>query len=99
MGFSNWFGSFINPEGKALGEPIGAVIDQAKVFGLPERDVANALSMLEYAEYECAFDIVIQHLYESSVNISAEYFQQLEVIAKKLNLPEQSYFFVKKLIR
>lgn len=99
MGFADWFGSFINPEGKNLGEPLDALIDEAKVFGLPEREVANALSMLEHAEYECAFDIIVQQLYEFGISISAEYFQRLDVIAKRLNLPEQNYSFVKKLIK
>ena len=95
MGLADWLGSFINPEGK----PIGALIDQAKAFGLPEWDVENALSILVHAESECAFDVIIQQLYENDVNISAEYFQHLDVIAKRLNLPEQSYSFVKELIK
>jgi len=52
-----------------------------------------------HAESECAFDVIIQQLYKNDVNISAEYFQHLDVIAKRLNLPEQSYSFVKELIK
>ena len=55
--------------------------------------------MLVHAESECAFDVIIQQLYKNDVNISAEYFQYLDVIAKRLNLPEQSYPFVKELIK
>jgi hypothetical protein len=99
MGFADWLCSFINPEGKTLGEPIRAIIDQARLFGLPERDVSNALDMLEYAEYECAFDIIVQQLYEYDVSISAEYFRLLDIVAKRMRLAERSYFFVKELIR
>ena len=96
MGFADWFGAFINPEGKTLGEPIRALTDQAKSFGLSERDATNALSMLECAEYECAFDIIVQQLYECDIIISAEYLHHLDAVAKRMNLPEQSYSFVKE---
>ncbi len=55
--------------------------------------------MLEYAEHECAFDILVVQLYEYSISITEQYYQQVKAVAEALDSPEQQFNFIKELIR
>ena len=78
---------------------IQQLIARAQSLGLPERDVNNAADMLEAAEYGLAFDIVIEQLYEHSIQIDVPFYHLAATVAGKMEIPEQHYVFVKKLIK
>ncbi|MBX0289807.1 MafI family immunity protein [Hymenobacter sp. HSC-4F20] len=67
--------------------------------GLLPRDYANAKDMLSVGEYGCAFDIIVQQLYEHDVEISANLFTHVKKAADSLVLTPGSYFFLGELVR
>ena len=99
MGLLSWLISAVNSEKRILNEHVQLLIDQAVVFGLPDQDVANAAELLEYNEFELAFDSLVEQLYEYSISINAEYYQLVKTSAEKMKLPEQSFIFLKELIK
>jgi hypothetical protein len=76
-----------------------AQLDAAKELGLYEVDFGNAKHLIENREYGLAFDTIITQLYEYEIEIDQEFYNLIEVIAKRLNMPEGEYSFMKKLIR
>ncbi|WP_167856280.1 hypothetical protein [Hymenobacter metallicola] len=54
--------------------------------------------MFDYAEWEVGFDIIVVQLYEFDIKITEPFFQQVEAVAAGINLPPESYNFLKELI-
>jgi len=50
-------------------------------------------------EYGLSFDTLITQLYEYDIEINIEFYELLVQIGKMLNLDENSYSFMKELIR
>ncbi|GGG51390.1 hypothetical protein [Hymenobacter glacieicola] len=67
--------------------------------GLLPRDYAYAQDMLLVGEYGCAFDIIVQQLYEHEVEISPNLFALVKRAADSILLTPGSYFFLRELIR
>lgn len=81
-----------------LGQALNELVTKAKALGLPDRDVANVNSFIEYAEYDIALNILATQLYEHTIFLDADYYQLLQSVAEKLKLPEQEYIFAKELV-
>ncbi|WP_156109397.1 hypothetical protein [Hymenobacter sp. APR13] len=76
-----------------------ALLSAAMALGLPPRDGANAKDMFDHAEWEVGFDIIVVQLYEFDIKITESFFQQAEAVASGINLPPESYNFLKVLIQ
>lgn len=75
------------------------MIERAKFFGLPENDIQNALSYIEYHEFGISFDIVAEQLYESEIKVDEEFCSLAMDICETLKIDKDKYKFLKKLIR
>jgi hypothetical protein len=74
------------------------IFDTSKMLGLNSLDLKNAKDLLDNQEYGLAFDTLITQLYEYEIGIDKDFFFLLESIAKKLNIPDNEYSFMKELI-
>lgn len=74
-------------------------MQRAKVFGLPENDLANAQEMFEQNEFEGCFDVVATQLYEWDISIDLEFFELSNEITTILGIGHDQYSFLTKLIR
>lgn len=75
------------------------LIECSSILGLDKKDCQNALEYLEYNEYGLSFDTIITQLFEYDIEISIEFYSLIEKIANLMELPEESYNFMKGLIR
>ena len=75
------------------------MVKGAEAFGLPKHDVNNALEMTKDRDYDIAFDIIVQQLYEHGIEINDEYFSIITKLAYILSIKKSEYGFVEKLIR
>ncbi|WP_166923964.1 MafI family immunity protein [Flavobacterium poyangense] len=82
-----------------LAKLILALLDTAKALGLYEVDLNNAKNLLYNREYGLAFDTIITQLYEYEIEIDQEFYNLIEVIAKRMDISEERYSFIKELIR
>lgn len=82
-----------------LAKLILALLDTAKALGLYEVDLNNAKNLLDNREYGLAFDTIITQLYEYEIEIDQEFYNLIEVIAKRMDISEERYSFIKELIR
>ncbi len=82
-----------------LTKSIFALINIAKTLGLNEVDLNNAKSLLKNREYGLAFDTIITQLYEYEIKIYKEFYNSIESIAKKMDIPEDEYSFMKESVR
>lgn len=96
--YARWAESDQSPEAQ-LNSAVRRLLLEASAFGLPESDISNADSMLRHQEYGCACDIIAERLHEQNIAINAAYYQQLQTVAAKMQLPEQHFLFVKELIK
>ncbi len=55
--------------------------------------------MFEHAEWEVGFDIIVVQLYEFDIRITESFFQQAEAVAREINLPPESYNFLRPLVQ
>lgn len=67
--------------------------------GLPAHDYHNAQTMLSAGEYEVAFDIIVQQLYEYELEIPVAVLGLAKQAAESMFLTPGSYFFLKELVR
>lgn len=74
-------------------------IERARFFGLSENDVENALSYIEYYEFEISFDIVAQQSYEYELKVDEEFYSLAMDICETLKIDKDKYKFLKELIR
>lgn len=79
-------------------QTLHALIDGVQAQGLSQQEVHGAEVMLDYREYELAFDMVLQKLYEHNIWIKAEQFALIESAASRLHIPESEFLFAKKLV-
>lgn len=78
---------------------IHSLIYAAKEIGLGDIDINNSTDLLENREYGLAFDTIITQLYEHEIEIDVQYYKLIEVIAHKMQIPEEEYSFMKELVR
>lgn len=78
---------------------LAALIEEAKILGLPQRDLDNANDFLINHEYGLCYDTVITQLYEYDIEIENKIYSLISKIAKDLCLSEDDYLFMKELIR
>jgi hypothetical protein len=82
-----------------LAKLILALLDAAKALGLYEVDLNNAKNLLDNREYGLSFDTIITQLYEYEIEIDQEFYNLIEVIAKRMDISQERYSFIKELIR
>lgn len=78
---------------------IRTLLQAAELLGLSKSDLKNAYDFLKHNEYGLSFDTVITQLYEYEVEINEQFYTLVCKIAHEMNLPEESYNFIKELIR
>lgn len=76
-----------------------ALIEGAKILGLPQRDLDSANDFLINHEYGLCYDTVITQLYEYDIEIDNKIYSLISKIAKDLSLSEDDYLFMKDLVR
>lgn len=76
---------------------IRQMIQHAESFGLPGRDVKNALEMLEANEWGLSFDIVIVQLYEYEIAVTEEFIRLAEEIMEEIAIDRDAYPFLYQL--
>ena len=76
-----------------------ALIDASSVLGLNENDLISSKELFFNKEYGLAFDTIITQLYEYEIEIDVEFYDLIESIAKKMNISEEEYSYMKELIR
>ena len=99
IGIGCWLLIVEGKESQRISLIIQQLIARAQSFGLPERDVNNATIMLKAAEYELAFDTVVEQLYENSIQIDAPFYQLATTVVDKMETSKQSLALLKKLIK
>ena len=80
-------------------EAISTLIETAGEFGLEQRDIINSKELLENREYGLALDIVVTQLYEYDIEINLQLYLLVAKIAEQMNITEDKYSFLNKLIR
>ena len=84
---------------KTIKNSLFALIEGARILGLGEEDLTNAKEFLENHEFGLCFDTVITQMYEHDIEITNEFYEMISKIANKMNLPSESYSFMRELIR
>ncbi len=82
-----------------LNSTLARLIEISKILGLNEGDLNNAREYLIYNEYGLCFDTLITQLYEFDIEINTEFYKLIVQIGELLALDEDSYSFMKELIR
>ncbi|WP_431610888.1 MafI family immunity protein [Chryseobacterium sp. 'Rf worker isolate 10'] len=82
-----------------LNDTLNRLIEISKVLGLNDIDLNSAREYVVHNEYGLSFDTLITQLYEYDIEINIEFYELLVQIGKMLNLDENSYSFMKELIR
>ncbi|PRB01883.1 hypothetical protein CQ046_14385 [Chryseobacterium sp. MYb7] len=82
-----------------LNDTLNRLIEISKVLGLNDIDLNSAREYVMHNEYGLSFDTLITQLYEYDIEINIEFYELLVQIGKVLNLDENSYSFMKELIR
>ncbi|MDR6563436.1 MULTISPECIES: MafI family immunity protein [unclassified Arcicella] len=84
---------------KKLINSLLGLIEVSRVLGLNENNLENAKDYLVHNEYELCFDTIITQMYEYDIEISNEVYNSISRIGKTMNLQQDSYSFMKELIR
>ena len=74
------------------------IINKAKNFGLPEKDISNAIEFLKYGEFGLCLETVVVQLFEYDIKIDEDFFEMVAYAASKMKLTEKDYLFLKQLI-
>ena len=82
-----------------LNDTLNRLIEISKILGLNDIDLNIAREYVMHNEYGLSFDTLITQLYEYDIEINIEFYELLVQIGKMLNLDENSYSFMKELIR
>ncbi len=75
------------------------LIKSVEFIGLSEIELTTSKEFLENQEYGLAFDTIITQLYEHEIKIDVFIFSLINRIAKRMNLAEEDYIFIKELIK
>lgn len=78
---------------------LAILIEEAKILGLPQRDLDYASDFLINHEYGLCYDTVITQLYEYDIEIDHKIYMLISKVAKDLSLSEDDYLFMKDLVR
>ena len=84
---------------KSLIEALLKLIEIARMLGLKENDLKNAKDYLIHNEFGLCFDTLITQLYEYDIEIDVDLYESIDKIGKKMSLDQDSYSFMKELIR
>jgi L-serine deaminase len=84
---------------KVLVNALLRLIEIAKILGLDNRDLKNAEDFLMHNEFGLCFDTIITQMYEYDIEIDNEFYESISKIGEKMNLQQESYSFMKELIR
>ncbi|MEZ4928379.1 MAG: MafI family immunity protein [Saprospiraceae bacterium] len=75
------------------------LIEIARILGLDNRDLKNAEDFLMHSEFGLCFDTIITQMYEYDIEIDNEFYESISKIGERMNLKQESYSFMKELIR
>lgn len=78
---------------------INALLNISKALGIKVDDLKNAKDFLDHHEYGLCFDTIVTQMYEYDIEIDNEFYQLINKIGKKLDMPLESYSFTQELIR
>lgn len=84
---------------KTLIDALLKLIEIARVLGLGEYDLNNATDLLTHNEFGLCFDSIITQMYEYDIKIDNGFYESIAKIGARMNLPQESYSFMKELIR
>ena len=80
-------------------EQVPPLLTAALALGLPACDVGNAQDMIEQAEWQLAFDIVVMQLFEYAIPITADFYEQVETGAESMAIAPEAYSFLLLLVK
>ncbi len=83
---------------RKLKKMLTELMADAEKFGLPERDINNAVQYFDYFEYGPCFDTIVEQLFEYNIEIDEHFYELCRSIALKMELPEKDYAYLKELI-
>jgi len=75
------------------------LIEVAKILALKENDLRNAKDYLLHNEFGLCFETIITQMYEDDIKIDNEIYKSISKIGESINLVQDSYCFMKELIR
>ncbi|WP_291724751.1 MafI family immunity protein [Bernardetia sp.] len=78
---------------------IRKIINQAAYLGLPTQNIIDAKELVEYNESGIALELIITQVYEYEKRISKTLYEDIERLAKKIEMKEVDYSFLKELIK
>jgi hypothetical protein len=84
---------------KTLNRTLLALIESANVLELNKKDIKHAKDFFDNQEYGLAFDTIVVQMYEYEIEIDGELYNLIKMIATEMNLPIESYSFMRELIR
>ncbi len=84
---------------KTLVNVLLRLIEIARILGLDNRDLKNAEDFLMHNEFGLCFDTIITQMYEYDIEIDNELYESISKIGERMNLEQESYSFMKELIR
>lgn len=84
---------------KILIDALLKLIEIARVLGLNEYDLKNAQDFATHNEFGLCFDTILTQMYEYDIEIDKDIYELIIKIGKSMNLNEESYSFMKDLIR
>ena len=75
------------------------IMEVARILGLSENDLKSAKDYLVHNELGLCFDTIITQLYEYDIEIDNNFYESISRIGEKMSLEQNSYSFIKELIR
>lgn len=84
---------------KTLVNALLGLIEIARILGLDNRDLKYAEDFLNHNEFGLCFDTIVTQMYEYDIEIDNEFYQLISKIGERMNLRQESYSFMKELIR
>lgn len=80
-------------------ESLNAILKEATITNLEEKEILQCLELLEHFEYGLCFDSIVTQLYEKDIKIEKDFFDRIEKVATKLQIGLDKYVYLKKLIK
>lgn len=66
---------------------------------LSQKVIEDAREMVKYNEYGVGFEIVCTQLFEYDIKISSEIYEKLEALGKSMKLKEETWNYLRALIK
>jgi len=73
------------------------LIDEAKLLGLNDHDLNNAIDFLSHHEFGLCFETITAQMYEYGIEIDNNFYELIIKIGSGMNLEQDSYSFMKEL--